>query len=125
MITALVLLTVLAVGGVLYAGIGIAFALATIALKLVWLGLHFIFSLGWAALAVAAAAVFLILKLSGLVAIAGFVLLLLALVWAVGTLLGANRHPSLPHEVGEWSLRSKLERFDRRLRNIETIVSAH
>lgn len=137
MITMFVLLTILAAAGVLYVGIGIAFTLATIILKLMWMALHFVFSLGLGALIVAVAAVFLILKLTGLFVVAAFVFLVLALIWATGTLLGAYRRttPTTPQcEPRDYhspsgsgrratSLQSRLENFDRRLRNIETIAS--
>lgn len=132
--------------GLLWAGISVLYLMAVLAFKLVWLGACLLLGIGKGVFVVALLVLFFLLKLSGLLAFVAFLALGLFVVWAVSRLLGAGRRaPSCRQESNAcgaeprrpaayqtpWdkdrahvsALRTRFERFERRLANLEATLS--
>jgi hypothetical protein len=134
MMTTILILTMILVGALAWLGASLVCLVVAVVFKALWFGAKFLLTLGWGALLLGAGVILLLLKLTGLFAFAFLVFVTLAVAYGVAALLGgAERGPaSAPHAGQAWAghggthdeLRRSIARFERRLENLETILSA-
>lgn len=128
----LTLLMILFCGGIFYVGFGIAWLLALIVFKTLWLGLHLIFSLGKGVILGIVLAVFLIVKLSGVLLMLAGVGACLFFLWLLFQIFGGSRQPAPSygsyaknygggsrHEATMYRLNATLSRLERRMADLE------
>jgi hypothetical protein len=136
MITTILILAMILTGAFVWLGASLVCLVVTVVFKLLLFAVKFVLALGWGALLLASGLVLFLLHATGLFALAFLILAVMAVAWLVGTLLGGGRGktvtPSASLAGERWSgydrahddLRGSIARFERRLQNLETILSA-